>query len=51
MYRPVNIQMRPILTNQMITDITDRNKLVDTLRNVTYFGTAEASDSINNSLK
>jgi hypothetical protein len=35
----------------MIADITDRNKLVDTLRNITYFGAAEASNSINNSSK
>ena len=39
MYRPVNIQMRPILTAKMIDDIDDRNKLVDTLRGITYFGT------------
>ena len=51
MYRPVNIQMRPILTNQMIADISDRNKLVDTLRNITYFGKGMESVNVNNSLK
>jgi len=38
MYRPVNILMRPIITEQMIADINDRNKLIEKLRNITYFG-------------
>lgn len=51
MYRPINIQMRQIMTEQMITDISDRNKLIDILRNVTYFGTEEKPINTSSSSK
>ena len=51
MYRPINIQMRPIMTEQMITNINDRNKLIDKLRTITYFGTDEEPISISRSSK
>lgn len=51
MYRPVNITMRPIITAKMLADINDRNKLVDTLRNITYFGSDKPPAKLRTSSK
>ena len=51
MDRPINIKMRPIMTAQMIANINDRNKLIDELRNVTYFGSNEEPINMSSSSK